>query len=520
MSGPVKPLLLPSLLVAGFAALSLTWLLSTPPGAAPDEPAALIKALGAGRGELLGEKPRFAEPPASDLAALNRPLSRVYSIPADLAPPLLFGCNAYRPETPASCTGPRARGITDLGLPPAEERNEPRGGLVERRSDLGTYQPFVFVAPGIAARLGSSPESANRLARLASALLCFALVALAIFLLWAPGGGALPLLGLLVALTPMTVFVWSASLTGSGPEIAGGICTFAAILRLTRPGPAPRWIWLALAAGGLSLCGSRSLGPVLLAAQLSLAVILVGSGEARRRFREGGRAAVASGAVLAAACMGNLLWQLLVQPSRASDLGRFGHFLAHDLVDVYREMIGVFGWLDGRMNQWMYFVWILVFVGLLALSFAAGRGRQRLALGAALALPLAVGGVAAMFFNPEVARVQGRWLLPVAAAAPMLAGEILWRARDRAPSIRLDWVVAGSAVLLAGVQLEGWYAGARRQAVGVLGPHDFFTKDVANLWSPPLGWIPWLIVACAGAGAIAAFGLLALRDAPGRRSAQ
>jgi Predicted membrane protein (DUF2142) len=507
----VRAATLPWLLAAGFAALSFAWLFATPPGAAPDEPAALTKALAAGRLQLLGEKPRFTEPPANELAELNRPLIRVVSVPSKLAPPLLFGCNAYRPATPASCTGPHARGITELGAPREDRGGRPEA-LTERRTDLGTYQPFVFVGPGLVGRLGSGPASADRLARLASALFCLALIACAIFLLWVPRAGAVPLLGILVALTPMAIFVWSASLTGSGPEIAGGICTVAALLRLTRPGPMPAWGWLGLAAGALALCASRSLGPVLLAVVVALVALFAGGTSLLARFREGGRAALAATVVVGAGCAANLVWQFAVQPSRAGDLSRVGNFFRHDLNDVYREMIGVFGWLDTRMNHWMYLLWTALLVGFLVLAFSSARGRQRWALLAGLTAPLAVGAVASLYFNPDVARVQGRWLLPVAVALPMIAGEILWRNPTTAVRVRLPWVAGGVAVLLAGIQLEGWYASARRQAVGVLGPHDFITRDLPDLWRPPGGWVPWSILALAGAIAIAVFGLMALRQ--------
>ncbi len=87
-----------------------------------------------------------------------------------------------------------------------------------------------------------------------------ALLLAALWLLWSPAGPRTSLLGFALAVSPMVVFV-SSVLSPSGPEVAGAICFAAALLRLGRDGEPPRGVWVALAAGGVALAGSRALGP-------------------------------------------------------------------------------------------------------------------------------------------------------------------------------------------------------------------------------------------------------------------
>ena len=117
--------------------------------------------------------------------------------------------------------------------------------------------------------------------------------------------------------------------------------------------------------------------------------------------------------------------------------------------------------------------------------------------------------LAAGFVLPLGFGLQGRHVLAFTVAVPLLAGEILYRRAGRLPRIKAGhWLVAFTA-LAAAVQAVGWFANARRYAVGVNGPADF----IANAqWSPPLGWWPWVVVVVAGCLALLAAGIAAGRS--------
>ena len=204
-----------------------------------------------------------------------------------------------------------------------------------------------------------------------SALTCLALLIAAIALT----GGGLALAGMAVALTPMVVYCASI-LNASGPEIAGSLCFIAAGLRLQRPGAGP-WAWGALAAGGVALTVSRSLGPVLL-------VVLGGDAAAARRRppapAAAPRAAAGAGAALLVAFGVAAWWDLAEQPHGVEGGPGYRDALAqsfHDLDDIARHAVGNFGALDTPLPGWLIVAW-----GLAAVGLVRARGGPRLVAGA------------------------------------------------------------------------------------------------------------------------------------------
>ena len=97
--------------------------------------------------------------------------------------------------------------------------------------------------------------------------------------------------------------------------------------------------------------------------------------------------------------------------------------------------------------------------------------------------------------------VQGRHVLPLSVACPLLASETISR------SGKWSWTGARRSMGLAAVvgcgavHFVGFYASARRSSVGTAGPWLF---PLHPEWSPPLGWWPWLLAAAVGAALITA----------------
>ena len=92
--------------------------------------------------------------------------------------------------------------------------------------------------------------------------------------------------------------------------------------------------------------------------------------------------------------------------------------------------------------------------------------------------------------------VQGRWLLPIATIVPLLCVVVIARRQRQASSGRVPAVAA--IVLWALFQFLAIYVNGRRYAVGPHAPLLFFLHA---FWEPPLGWIPWIALALAGATA-------------------
>ena len=105
--------------------------------------------------------------------------------------------------------------------------------------------------------------------------------------------------------------------------------------------------------------------------------------------------------------------------------------------------------------------------------------------------------------------LQGRQLLPLVVAVPLIAGEVIWRRREAlGPRVGVR-LFALAAVATAVVQLVAWWTYARRSAVGTSG--SLFFLDAAK-WSPPGGWPLWVALAAAGAASVALAGLAAARS--------
>jgi hypothetical protein len=176
-------------------------------------------------------------------------------------------------------------------------------------------------------------------------------------------------------------------------------------------------------------------------------------------------------------------------------------------------LVGVFGWLDTYAPGWTYPAWYLLVLALVSLALAQ-PGRLRFSLaGAALGgavLPFAATIVYALQYGPE-GLVQGRYLIPILCAVPLLAAVRLGPVEARYP--RVAGVGAASVFLVAAiVHAADWYWNGRRYAVGTLGPAWY--AQVAQ-WAPPGGWTPSFALVAVAAAAIAGAGVVLL--IPGRR---
>ena len=485
------------LLVGSWALLLMSWVFSNPPGYGPDEPAHYIKAIGVGRGELSGSPGQFDVGPGfgpEQLRWINQN-TRAIDVPGGLAPDGLPCSAVLDPTVSAGCV---------TSLPPSEPG--------PRLTYVGTYQPYLYILPGVMTRFARTLGEGIVLARLAGAATSLALLGAAVALLNDRGQGRLSMVGPVAAVTPMVIFLGSA-ISANGTEVAASICYLAGVLGLTRPNKPPPWAWMVVAVAGAVLALSRSLGPgfVILGALLPLALISVrGAWSALRR---GGWWSVGTMAILAAGMAGGVGWELLrqgqpdVEATDASvlvDAARsvFGYLL--------RQQVGVFGWNEVPLPEPAFALWVIGLVGLVGLALIAGSRRARLGM----VLTVVVAVVTSMAVFAAVRRtgfpMQGRYVLPVMVAIPMLAGEILFRHRQRLSSQVQAGILLAATVAAGAVQVTAWVVTARRSAVGVTGPL-FFSGQ--SQWQPPLGWGLWAVATLVGGLLMVAAGLALSRPA-------
>jgi hypothetical protein len=314
------------------------------------------------------------------------------------------------------------------------------------------------------------------------------------------------LVGLLAAITPMVLFV-SSIVNPSGLDTVASLAFAAAGLRIARrPARVPPWVWIAFAVSGLLTVLTFQAGPAFLVTDLAVAAAVAGRGGLGELRRTQRRPVVAVGLILLAAVV---LWFVYARVSGASH-SPFGvapflrslHEGFDQLGPVLRDAIGNFGSLTVHLPAAARWLWWLLVLGLVGAAVWLGSLRERVLMALVVALALAFPVLAyAWVYRHSGFGMQGRQVLPVLALIPLLAGELVRRDRARRPSRAGPGVLPVAIGGIAILQGYAWWYDARDVA-GAPGALRFYAHAT---WSPPLGWIPWIVVAALGVLALLAF---------------
>lgn len=482
----------PAAIVAfGYLLLLSGWLVTNPPGAAPDEQAQYLRAAGLSQGQFLGQPALLPRAPGETLVQwdFQEAMARSFELPARLAPPNLAGCYAFHPDTSAAC-------IKQLPI-------EPAGRYV---SYVSLYPPTLYLLPALFMTVAPNPTAALLLGRLGIALIAAALLGLMFRLSWT--GAAASLIGPALALTPMVIFLCS-NLTDSALEVAGAACFAAALWRLHREGDhVSRLSAAGLAAGGLFLGGTRPTGPLWVVFALVLFVLATGP-PITRLVRNPARSRLAWAAgVVAGASIFSVAWSIAVRAqalAKPQDLGHSALLALQQLGQFGQQVVGVFGWLDTYLPAWSYYLWGGAIVGAIALALMVGNSRTRVTLTlSVVGVTAASVALAAVLLSSSGFSGQGRYFLPGVVAVPLLAGAMIAE-RSNPRSRWTAGLAVAVGIVIPLLQLLAWGENARRYAVGRAGPLTFFFHGAQ--WSPYGGWLLWATVVGVGSACIA-FGML------------
>ena len=490
-------------LLVFFSLVGLVYAMASPYGAPPDEPTHYVKALATGSGDLFGEPAKYPGDRSQRQKIYMDSVTRRFRVPERLAPPEDDEelCFILKPAQPAACPNQA-------------------GGEPERLSYVGVYPPLPYVAPGLAARLGTNKSSGLLAARLASGVCALALVAIAVVALNHPDAPALSLLGITMVLWPGLMFLtWG--LNPNGTEVVASVAFFAALLALTREEAPPRWLWIATAVTGFLLCTSRPLAPVWALFGLAMAVLLIGPRAAIARVRAGGRAALLMGAAIGTGGLATAIWTFVMYNGRPADTVSWTQLVVPALESVpgwVKDMVGRLAWSEVTLSQPIYDAWFIVLAAAAALAIALGTWRQRLAC---LAMAAAFLTMTVLFFvltHPSGYPMGARYVQAGMTALPLLWVEVLVRNRWKLSRWAVLALVSVVALLVAATQLDALFRNGRRFAVGVDGPARYLFGGA--LWEPPGGWWPWVLCALLGVTALlAALGrdlVSAVAGVPGR----
>lgn len=447
--------------------LGCLWAMAGPLFSVPDEPAHVVYAAAAIRGEVDGE---------------TEGIDTRVRVPTTYATAdSSSSCFRYDGTVSASCAQPFAA----------------RAGTSEVITTAGRYPPAYYIAVGWATLVWDGAQAVFVM-RFLTAGICAALIASAVVSAMS-SRSRWPLVGVLTAVTPMAVFFFGA-VNPQGPEIAAGVLLWSSgatwLLRRrsnpTAAGGARLLVRVLLAASVLAVI--RPLSIVWLAA--AVVILLIGNSRmAQVRQLLSLRWFIAGSAVVALLLAFTAVWILardaLAQWVRPSDLDLTAAalFSTAKLDDEVREMVGVFGWLDTAAPGAVFFIWLAV-VGLLVLpALATGSGRQVFALLAILLGSVVVPVVSELTSYRESSFAwQGRYQLAFTAGVVVLAGAYLGVSRRADMGERLFRTVVGA---LAAAQLLAFVGNLNRYVRGL----DGFWFVTPAEWSPPGGSVV-LVVLC------------------------
>ena len=426
--------------------LGVTWALTNPMFASPDEPAHMARAQGFSRFD-------FSPPYETDGLPMDAP-----------------ECYRFIANATANCA--------DLawGVDGTEVETKTRD-----------YPPLFHAVAAVPAFFVGGLGGAYVM-RLWMAAVCCGLLAWAGALLVRPERGRWPLVGFVLALTPMSVFV-SSTVNPSGITLAFSLLVVA--------GAVARWVYgerggmavVAMSVGvpGLLLVRRDSALWVAILA-VSLAPIALAGSQVRARLsvldprrwsmRQRGVAAVVSLGVLIAAVMwvGPIVHRLLTtgevegNGSRWQGLGTMQVYLDH--------MIGTFGWIDTFSGREMFTLAAGVCLVLVLLGLVSGVGRLVVAEGVSLVALFATPVVFGMIMFPYF---QGRYLLPIWVIVAVMAALALGQSQFAAAAG--NRLVTVLLALWGALHVWSLLQNLRRYAVGYDGTW-WFTSDAP--WEPPM----------------------------------
>ncbi len=448
------------------------WSIATPPFGGPDEPNHVARAVALAHGELTGKTLRFG--------IITTSVPRVYTVSPNCHHCYLFTpsgdalwpCFAFTDTVPGAC-------------------EQLRQGTEPVTTETNNYPPLYYAMVGIPS-LAVTSTTGLYLIRLVSGLVSSIFIALAIMTVFAWSRNRLLFLGVLLAVTPMTLFMASV-VNPSGLEISTGFCLWCSglVLVLENSATPPVGLVAVMTASAAGLMLNRPVSALWVAMTLVILITLAGPrvivGLLRlKSIRTSALIVMFSGvlafawafhfAAVGSAPSGPQLAPGTTNAQVVAELfGETGGWL--------KQMVGVFGWLDTYAPIYTYVVWGMA-VGLVILvALVVSRLRQSAALVLLIALVIVV---PVMFGYGEARNVgpyfwESRYILPLAVGIPLVATMLINRARVIAKlHFRLTVLVCcviGSANFLAFAEA------LRRNTVGVSGPINFLN----GVWSPPFG---------------------------------
>ncbi len=415
--------------VIGSLLLQLAWISALPPFAGVDEFDHAYRASAVAHGQITTDHVSATDG-RGELVVVDRSIAE-----------------AARPQCEArTYTGPdNCRAVADSGA-----------GLVTIASAAASYNPAFYFVVGHAAEPFHGAY-ALYVMRLVAALLCSLFLGLAAWVtcLWARTRW--PLVGLMVASTP--VLVYSASIASpNGLEMCAALSVWAALLGLARADRGPtrqRKLLLAVLPGALVLTTIRAMGPALLLLIVATCVAVIGVRATFSIARRHLPVVLPALLVVLTATVSNVWWIVTQAPNARENtaLVPLQHPVANSLQQLplwFFQSIAAFPSRTEQAPLAVYLLYMAAFFGILALGWrTAARSRRLAVLAAGVATVALSVGVNSYFYSTDGDVWQGRYGLPYAVGIVLISALALdekrWSPVHSRSLLRIGWVALTAA---------------------------------------------------------------------------
>jgi hypothetical protein len=476
-----------------FFLIGAAWALVTPYAGGPDEVRQIIRAAGVAEGQV------FAKPVSLPEMAYTGTFQTVPQGLVKGGRPVYTNTWCYHKNLGQSavCAG----------------RPGGPGEHVQRRylTGVGRYNPIYYALVGGPLVLWPS-WTGILLARLLSAALCAAFLASAWLSCREWSRSPLMVAGLLVAATP-AFFSMAGVINPNSVEMAAGVSLAAAAIPLLLDEDSPnvgRWLRRA-AVAAIGIGEFRSLGPVLIAGLLVVLLLPPVRGRLRYLWQQRSVRWWSGGVVIS--CVIGVAWTVAFKTYQIARLGS-GHYISSGgiihteitgrLLKFVDEMIDGFAYVS-KPPTLIFTAWAVALGVLLVSAFAWGSRSDRWRL----AWLIGVAGFIPVFADLTSTSTYGwsfygRYIFPVAAGIPLLAGFIAGRSGVLS-SQQQKGIVRSLAVILLPFQfislsymMARWQSGAgpghslnpfRGSWIPVSGPGLPLLMMLVGL--ALLGWMAW-----------------------------
>ncbi len=429
------------------------WSLSTPLGAgAPDEPAQVIQSSAVVRGEFAGRQVPFRAGPIliGRIGTVEVP-EWVTSFPLPNVYLNVPYCVAQGPHGSVSC---ETYTLHRVSVSTGTDTRTTLSG-----TQFSNYPPLYYLLVGVPTLLATGTGAFYGV-RTIGVLVDSALIALGLFLLAHYHPRRLPLLGAMVALTPMVLFI-SAVVNTSGMETAAAFAAWCGGLCVVARTEVPRPLAALTSLPFFILILSRPISLFNAAVIVAVLATLAGWDRTRELIRNRSIRPIWVSA-LVATMVTVLMYAVFGLPTLTGapekpPLNVVGSlWLTLRLAGgQLRQIIGAFGWGGHILAPlWVIVAWSTALVGLTAYAVAVSQRCRR----ALLLLALAILAMPVIFESPQINSVgpywQGRYWLPLTVGLPLVATSMEPRLQHRLarwavpPSLQLAGFVSLGAILI------------------------------------------------------------------------